>query len=150
MIRENIYSAVFAYWSGLTIGGNPAFKTATRKLTVWENVAAEDQPALLQLQKSETVNKPKGLPARWVLSVELYLYVHTGASNDNSLIASQILNPLLDAVEAAITIDDVMNSACTLGGIVSHCYIDGAVEVFEGNLGDQAACIIPITVVVPT
>jgi len=56
---------------------------------------------------------------------------------------------LMDAIEAALVIDDRSNDACTLGGIVSHCFIDGAVEIFEGNLGDQLVAIVPITVVVP-
>jgi len=150
MTRENIYSAIFAFWSNLTIGGSPAFKLATRKLQDWEKVEAEDQPALLQLQRRETVSKPRGLPAKWTLSLDLYLYVHTGAVNDPNVNPSQLFNPLMDAIEAAMAIDDVGNNAVTLGGVVSHCYIDGAVEIFEGNLGDQLVAIIPITVVVPT
>ena len=150
MIRENIYAAIFAFWSGLTVGGSPAFKFATRKLKTWEDVEAENQPALLQLQRRETVTKPRGLPAKWTLSIDLYLYVHTGALMDTDIVPSQLLNPLMDAIEGAMTIDDMSNDACTLGGLVSHCYIDGAVETFEGNLGDQAVMIIPITVVVPT
>jgi hypothetical protein len=150
MIRENIYAALFEFWSSLTVGGSPAFKLATRKLKTWEDVEAEDQPALLQLQRRETVTKPRGLPAKWTFSIDLYLYVHTGAITDTNVVPSQLLNPLMDAVEAALTIDDKANDACTLGGLVSHCFIDGAVETFEGNLGDQAVMIIPLTVVVPT
>ena len=150
MTRESIYAAVFAFWSGLTVGGSPAFKTATRSAKVWENVAAEDQPALLQLQRSESVTKPRGLPAKWTLSLDLYLYVHTNQINDPATTASQLLNPLMDAIESALTIDDLSNDACTLGGLVSHCYIDGAVQTFEGNLGDEAVMIVPVTIVVPT
>jgi len=149
MTRETIYAAIFTFWSNLTIGGAPAFKLATRKLKLWEEVEPEDQPALLQLQRHETVTKPRGLPAKWTLSLDLYLYVHTGATSDPSVVPSQLYNPLMDAIEAAMVIDDVGNNAVTLGGIVSHCFIDGAVEIFEGNLGDQLVAIVPITVVVP-
>lgn len=150
MIRENIYAGIFAFFSALTVGGSPAFKKATRQLKVWENVEPEDQPALLMLQKSESCSKPRGLPAKWTLSIDLYLYVHTGSQYDPDIVPSQLLNPLMDAIEASLTLDDVSNNACTLNGLVSHCFIDGVVEIFEGNLGDQAVCIIPITVVVPT
>ena len=147
--RETIYASVFAFWSNLTVGGSPAFKLATRKLKMWEDVEPEDQPALLQLQRRETVERPRGMPAKWTLSLDLYFYVHTGASNDTDIVPSQLFNPLMDAIEAAMVVDDVGNNAVTLGGIVSHCFIDGAVEIFEGNLGDQLVAIIPITVVVP-
>lgn len=150
MTRETIYAALFTFWANLTVGGSPAFKTATRSAKVWENVASEDQPALLQLQRTESVNKPRGLPAKWTLSIDLYLYVHTNQINDPATTSSQLLNPLMDAIESALVIDDLSNDACTLGGLVSHCFIDGTVEVFEGNLGDEAVMIIPITVVVPT
>ena len=147
MVRENIYASVFAFFSALTVGGSPAFKTATRKLRTWEDVPSEDQPALLQLQVGETIAKTKGLPAKWTLSIELYLYVHTGQLTDTTLVASQLLNPLIDSVVNSLTIDDINNDACTLGGLVSHCYISGTIRTFEGNLGDQAACIIPINLV---
>ena len=150
MIRETIYAALFAYFSGLTDGSNPLFKTATRKLKVWEGVEFESQPALLQLQRQETSVKQRGLPYNWSLSIDLYMYVHTGAMNDPDIVPSQLINPLLDAVEASLRIDDLSNNTCTLGGLVYHAYIDGSVEIFEGNLGDQSVAIIPITVVVPT
>jgi len=148
--RENIYAALFAYFSGLTDGMDPLFKTATRKLKVWEDVEPEDQPALLQLQSRESCERIRGLPSKWNLSIDLYLYVHTGAINDPDTTPSQLINPLIDAIEASIVVDDFANNACTLGGLVYHAYIDGTVEMFEGNLGDQACVIIPITVVVPS
>ncbi len=150
MTREAIYAALFAKWTALTVGGTPLFVTATRKLQVWENVAAEDSPALLQSQRRETVSRQRGLPSRWTLGVDLFLYVHTGALNDPNIVPSQLLNPLMDAIEAALTVDDVAQNACTLGGLVSSCIIDGTVEIFEGTLGDEAVCIVPITIVVPT
>ncbi len=150
MTRETIYAALFAYFSGLTDGGSALFKKATRKLTVWEGVEAEDQPALLMLQKSELCQRQRGLPSKWTLRIDLYLYVHTGAMNDPDLIPSQIFNPLMDAIEASVAIDDLSNNTCTLGGLVYHTFIDGDVEVFEGNLGDQAVVIVPITVLVPS
>ena len=149
MNRETIYAGIFKFWSDLTVGGAPLFKTATRKLTTWEGVEPESQPALLQLQRQESVTRPRGLPPKWTLSIDLYLYVHTGAQNDPSIVPSQLLNPLIDAIEAAMVIDDLSNNACTLGGLVSHAFFDGAVEIFEGNLGDQAVAILPISVVVP-
>ena len=144
MTREPVYASMFSFFSGLTAGGSPLFKTATRKPDTWENVAPEDQPALLLRQKTETAKRRKGFPTVWTLESDLLVYVHTGAQNDPSLVAAQILNPLLDAIEASIAVDDISNDACTLGGRVSHCAIEGPIEIFLGNLGDEATAIVPL------
>lgn len=146
MTRETIYAAVFAFFSGLTAGGSPLFKTATRKLSTWDGVSPEDQPALLMQEQSESVTRVKGQPSIWRLSIKLFLYVHTGANNDPTIVPAQILNPLLDAIQASLAIDDVSNNACTLGGLVSHCAIEGTVERFQGDMGDEAVAIVPITI----
>lgn len=148
MNREPLYAALFAFFQGLTVGEAPAFRTATRRLDTWENVGKEDQPALLMQQRRESANYRKGLPTIWSLDVALYVYVHTGADNDKTLIPSQILNPLLDAIENSLAIDDPSNNACTLGGLVSHCAISGGVEIFQGNLGDEEVAIVPINILV--
>jgi hypothetical protein len=150
MIREDIYAAVFAFFAGLTTDDERAFKTATRKVTTWDCVAPEDQPALLMTQESEEATRVRGLPTKWVLHIKLWLYVHTGANNDPDVVPSQVLNPLIDAVEASLVVDDLSNNACTLGGLVSHCAIEGPIQIFQGDLGDQEVAIIPLVVVVPT
>lgn len=144
MTREPIYAAVFAFFAALTAGGSPLFKTATRRAQTWDTVAPEDQPALLQMQRREVANFRKGLPTIWTCEITLYLYVHTGTNNDPDVTPSTLLNPLLDAIVGALTIDDLSNNCCTLGGLVSHCAVEGAIEIFEGNQGDQAVATIPI------
>ena len=129
---------------------SPLFVTATRKLKHWEDVQPDGQPALFQLQRHEQVVRKPGLPPRWELGLDLYLYVHTAGNLDPDVIPSQLMNPLLDAVESSFVVDDPQGNRVTLGGLVYNCYIDGAVEIFEGNLGDQAVAILPITVLVPT
>jgi hypothetical protein len=146
MNREPIYAAVFAFFSALTVGGAPAFKTATRKVKTWEEVAPEDQPALLLLPRREPAQRKKGLPTIWTIEADLLLYVHTNAQIDPDIVPHQILNPLLDAIEASLAIDDVMNNACTLGGLVSHCAIEGAIEINLGSLGDEAVAIVPLSI----
>lgn len=144
MTREPIYQAIFQFFAALTAGGSPLFKTATRKAQLWDGVAPEDQPALLQLQRRETAQYRKGLPTIWRCEITLYLYVHTGTADDPVIVPSQLINPLVDAIADALTVDDLSNNCCTLGGLVSHCAIEGAVEIFEGNQGDQAVATVPI------
>jgi hypothetical protein len=144
MTREPLYQAVFEFFAALTQGATPAFVTATRKATTWENVAPEEQPALLMRQVVEKANYRKGLPTIWTCSTALMLYVHTGAQNDDTVIPALLLNPLVDLIEAAIKVDDFSFNTATLGGLVSHCAISGDIQYFEGTMGDEAVAVIPI------
>jgi hypothetical protein len=145
MIREDIDAKVFEFFAALG-AENTLFRTATRKAKVWEDVAPEDQPALLMRKRRENAVRRKGFPTRWTFNYDLLLYANTGATKDPEAVPSQILNPLVDAIEAALAVDDASNEACTLGGIVSHCAINGDIEIHEGVLGDEGVAIVPIEV----
>lgn len=126
---------------------SPLLRTASRRLKTWDQVGQEDQPALFFAETGEDWQQLKGLPVKRTMSVEVYLYVFTGA--DSSLAPSQVLNPILDALEAAIGPD-----ACgyqTLGGLVSHAWIDGKVSIAEGAQGQgmQAIAMLPVSILVP-
>ena len=145
MTRETIYAALFAL-----ISGKAPFITTSRVLKHWNDVGPEEMPALFQVQKTEEKKQQRGTPAIWTLRTDLYLYVHTNAQQlGGSITASQLLNPLLDAVTGAFAIDDLSNNVCTLGGMVSHAWIDGAIETSEGQLGDHEIAIVPVAVLVP-
>src|ERR1043166_5451907 len=117
--RESIYAALFDLAADAA-----GFVTAERRLRHWSDVAPAEQPALFMAQKSETAAiKALGAPTRWSPPVEPYLYAH---SNDPRLSPATILNPLLDAVEAALA------SAATTGvqdlglpAMVQHAAITG-------------------------
>jgi hypothetical protein len=138
--REPIYAALF----GL-IESAADFAVVDRRLRHWSDVSPAEQPALFMAQKTETAAvKTLGAPIVWTLSVDLYLYAH---SSDPYLAPATILNPLLDAVEAALA-----PSAATglqdlgLPAQIQHAYISGKIETDEGVLGDQAVAIIPVEI----
>ena len=113
-----------------------------RRLRHWSDVAPAEQPALFMAQKSEQASVRKlGAPTVWTLAVDLYVYTH---SSDPYLAPATVLNPLLDAVEAALA-----PSAATgvqdlgLPSQVQHAYISGKIETDEGVLGDHAVAIVP-------
>ncbi|HZT51919.1 MAG TPA: hypothetical protein VFA22_08300 [Stellaceae bacterium] len=140
MNREPIYAALFARLAGA--GG---FRTMSRRLRHWSAVEAAEQPALFQVQKRETAQQADGSPTVW--RAELDLYVYCQAPDDETAPAS-VLNPLLDAIEAALEPAgaDLALGAQTLGGLVRHCRIAGAIETDEGALGGQAVAIVPIEI----
>jgi hypothetical protein len=138
--REPIYAALF----GL-IETAADFAVVDRRLRHWSSVLPAEQPALFMAQKSELASvRTLGAPTVWTLSVDLYVYAH---SSDPYLAPATVLNPLLDAVEAALA-----PSATTgiqdlgLPAIVQHAYISGKIETDEGVLGDQAVAIVPLEI----
>lgn len=144
--RETVYAALFALLSNVD-----GFVTYSRRLKHWSNVIAEEQPALFQVQGHQAPQQTgRGIPPKWLLRAELYVYVNAG--KDSSVVPAISLNKLLDSIEAALkpsTGTDLMQNVQTLGGIVSHCWLDGEIEVFDGALGEQSIAIVPISILVP-
>ena len=138
--REPIYAALFA-----RVASAAQFVTTGRRLRHWSGMAPAEQPALFMTQKSEVAAvKTLGAPTVWTLLVEFYLYAH---SSDPYLSPATVLNPLVDAVEAALA------PAATTGlqdlglpSMVQHAMISGKIETEEGVLGDQAIAIIPVEI----
>ena len=139
MNREAIYAALFAKLSAI-----PGFNTSSRKLKHWSDVPQSDQPALFVVQKHETGKNTRGIPTKWSLSATVYVYAN---SNNSDVAPSQISNPLVDAIEAALAPD--FTGFQTLGGLVSHAWIEGTIETSEGVLGDQEVVIIPVDMLAP-
>ena len=139
MNREPIYAALFAKVSAI-----PGLVTVSRRLRHWDDVPDVEQPALFQVQKRELQVPRKGLPAKVTFECELYLYANSG--NDMSTTPATLINPLMDAIEQALKPD--VNGFQTLGGTVSHCWIEGEILGDEGYLGPQGVQIIPVKILV--
>ena len=140
IIREAIYSAL---WS--MAAGAANFASANRRLRHWADVAAPEQPALFMSEKGgHAVTKALGGPTIWTLYADFYVYVH---SNDPYLAPAMLLNPLIDALEAALAPSPATGiQNLGLPAMVQHAYIAGKVETDEGVLGDQAIAIVPVEI----
>lgn len=138
--RETIYAALFARAAGAA-----AFATTARRMRHWSTLAPVEQPALYMRQKTETAAiKALAAPTVWTLGVELYLYVH---SSDPYAPPVGALNPLIDAVEAALAPPPATGlQDLGLPNMVRHAYIAGRVEINEGGLRDQAVAVIPVEI----
>jgi hypothetical protein len=138
--REPIYAALFA-----RVGGAAHFVTVARRLRHWSGLTPAEQPALFMRQKTEIAAVTTlGAPPVWTLIVDLYLYAHAG---DPFVAPSTVLNPLIDAVEAALA-PLAATGLQNLGvpAMVQHAYIVGKIETDEGVLRDQAVAIIPVEI----
>ncbi len=139
MNREQIHVALFALLSGAA-----GFVTISRKLKHWADVSAVEQPALFQAHRGEVgTNTVRGAPTQWQIGFDIYVYANTSA--DPSASPSTLMNPLLDAIQAALA-PSAVSGVQTLGGLVHRCWISGRIESDEGTLGDQGVLIIPIDI----
>jgi hypothetical protein len=138
--RETIYAALW------TLGAGAArYARADRRLRHWSGVAAAEQPALFMSEKGgRAAIKRLGAPIVWTLYADFYIYVH---SSDPYLAPGTVLNPLIDALEAALAPSPATGiQNLGLPEMVQHAYIAGKVETDEGILGDQAIAIVPVEI----
>lgn len=138
--REPIYAALFSL-----AAGSAGFVVAARRLRHWSDVTPAEQPALFMRQRTEIAAVAAlGAPTVWTLAVELYVYAH---ASDPYVAPAMMLNPLVDAIEAAlapIAVTGVQDLG--LPAMVQHAYIAGKIATDEGVLRDQAVAIIPVEI----
>jgi hypothetical protein len=140
IVRESIYAALWALGAGAA-----SYASVNRRLRHWAAVAPAEQPALFMAEKGgHAATKALGAPLVWTLYADFYVYVH---SSDPYLAPAMILNPLLDALEAALAASPATGiQNLGLPAMVQHAYISGKVETDEGVLGDQAIAIVPVEI----
>jgi hypothetical protein len=140
IIRETIYGALWALGAGAA-----RFTSASRRLRHWTDVAPAEQPALYMGEKGgQATIKKLGAPIVWTLFAEFYIYAQ---SSDPYLAPGAILNPLIDALEAALAPSPTTGiQNLGLPAMVQHAYIAGKIQTDEGVLGDQAIAIVPVEV----
>ena len=140
IIRESIYAALWGLGTGAA-----RFASANRRLRHWTDLAPIEQPALFMSEKGgDAAIKRLGAPIVWTLHAEFYVYVH---SSDPYIAPGTILNPLIDALEAALAPSPTTGiQNLGLPEMVQHAYIAGKIETDEGALVDQAIAIVPIEV----
>jgi hypothetical protein len=108
----------------------------------------ERLPCLLVWEQNEE-NKHKGLgipPTRtWEAWIVVYFMNPT-----NDIAGATIINPILDAIEAALA-PDIVTSKQTLGGLVSHAWIEGPVTKSLGDVDTEGfgGAVIPVRMLIP-
>ena len=139
--RETIMQALFDL---LNTPGT--YKTSSRRLKFWQDVTA--QPALfVRHVGDEVMPRATRIPGKLVIEAEAWVYSKGGADPDVAPETS--LNALLDSIEAAIQ-PAAAQEVQTLGGLVTHCWIEGKIELHPGDIGGQAIAVVPIRMLVPT
>ena len=142
MNREAIITALFT-----RVSAAAEFVTSSRRLKLWSSLSAGEKPAVFLVERSDAyVRGSEAVPEMVTMHAELFIY--TDAGQDQSVIPSTILNNLIDAVDDALKAD-ALTGKQTLGGLVSHCWIEGRVMKDAGDLDGQGVAVIPIKILVP-
>lgn len=136
--REAVFAALMDRLQGV-----PGLVTVSRRLQHWNDTPPTQQPALFVQQSGETVIRQPRQPAKRTTNCNLIIYFRI----DNNAMPGAVINPILDAIEAAFAPDDPIQNICTLGGVVDACRIEGAIQVDEGTLDNQGVASVPIHIV---
>lgn len=156
--RNQIFEALFALVStGEGAPGSPALSWGpdpdqrplwtSRRVRMWDDLPAK--PALCQLEPFESMKKTRGMPYRWTLDAEWWVFHEEGSKGD-SVIPTIITNDIVDALEAALSPPAFeIDERQTLGGLVYDCYIEGQIVKVAGDIVGQALICVPIKILVP-
>lgn len=156
--REAVYGALFGLLEGITFDVNPSgppnilhFKERTRKIVLFSDVPAKEQPWIGQAEHNENSTQVTNLPYKrtWAASWMVY--------HQASAIPKQIgtiwNNQIIDALEAALapkpTDPGFLENRNTLSGLVHHCFIEGEIFKDPGDIDKQALIVVPIKLLVP-
>jgi hypothetical protein len=142
MNRETIVSALFAL-----VSASAPFATASRRLRLWSSVPSSEKPALFLAERGDNyVRGSESVPEAVTLQLEIYIYIDAG--KDQSIVPASALNPLIDAVDAALA-PSPLTGLQTLGDLVSHCWIEGKIMKDAGDLDGDGVAVIPVRILVP-
>lgn len=135
MNRELIYSSLFEKLKAVS-----GVVVSSRILRHWADVPRQEQPAIFMAQAGQTAIRTTGLPTKWMLMADVYVY----ASRSESEIPGTILNNLIDAIENSLEPSLEGVTVQTLAGVVEYCRIVGSIDTDEGTLGEQSVAIIHV------
>lgn len=154
--REDIYAALLTQ---LETAGT-TFQTYTRRWkSTWDDPAARLAllPMLVQWEQMENViwgNRGIGPLRTLEITLELYAKIPdvfgTPGVPDKTTSGSSVLNPLIDAVEAALQ-PPAGDELQTLGGLVFDCRLEGAVIKVMGDEDPSGLCgaLVPVRILIP-
>ena len=139
-LQARLATAVFA----TLVNGATTWKTISRKLVLFSDCPLTQRPALYITDHKENWSyQSENTPERRTIDVDLFIY-----TNAKSVAAPAAdLNTILDAIDAALAPN--FTGKQTLGGVVSHCRIDGAVLKDPGDIDGDGFLWVPLKILGP-
>ena len=126
------------------VNGKTSFVSISRRLKLWADVPKSLRPAMFITEhREQQAYQNEALQAKTTLNVDLFIYID---ASDMNAVPAISLNVIMDAIEAALAPAPMDNNRQTLGGMVSHCRIDGQVMKDPGDLDGDALLWVPLKI----
>lgn len=152
--REAIWAALFAYFRQQL--GNQFVSMGRKHIPPGKvGLSIPNQPAFFQVAGKEThiPQKPPGFPPKLVLQGWLIVYAYGPMVNENigqeTVLGETVMNGFLKAIDDVMQPDNMQTGKFTVGGLVTHCWIEGETKLDPGIFGAQMAALLPINILVP-
>jgi hypothetical protein len=165
---EPIATALFAKLNAALVPG--VFRYTSRRLLIWEDLLQSiqlgsvpfQQPAMFLFDgvgfgggRIKVEQRGRGRPPVRIMSKTIVIYAQlpgagTPAGRDATTPGGTVFGPLQEAVENVFLQVDSEN-ALTLGGLVSHCWIEGDCHWVTADIdpGGQGMMTIPVQIMLP-
>jgi hypothetical protein len=141
--RETVMAALFARLQGI-----PGILTTSRRMTLPGAVLPGDLPRLMLWEQLERGANITGQPAKRAWEAWIVIVF---ANDDPTVPGATIINPMLDAIEAALKIDDYGRNVCSLGGLVHYARIEGTIVKETGDTDPTGlgGAVVPVKIMPP-
>lgn len=144
--RKQIANALLSLVSGAYAWKN----TPSRHLKLWSDVPRDQRPACFLFEGGEDPDVYSGgqdINPKRTMMVNIFVYTN---ANDPSLVPSDQLNDILDALDAAFAAArDPMTGRATLGGLVHACRIEGTILKDPGDIDGEGMLKVPVKIILP-
>jgi hypothetical protein len=141
---EQVYAALFALLTSATFANGLTFETASRVVVEPAEVPPANQPALLlypgPLDADQREQKLFGV-TKWTFTALAMIYIQANSQvSDPTPLPATLANYFIWGIQNVLT--SQLGKRITLGGLVDHCWIQGAVVPQVVN--EQMTISIPI------
>ena len=127
------------------------FETYSRRVKLYSDVPAQQQPACFQAEHATTEGQVSGMPYKTVLEASWLIYQCVG--RDARALGVVENNVILTGVRSALAPTPLdpgfADRRNTLGGLVYHCFISGRIFKDPGDIDKQGMMVVPIKLLVP-
>ncbi len=150
MQRDPIYATLLAQLTAL-MAAPYNVAVVSRGFVPWD--AADTQPAIYVVPVTESGEYKRGLPTKWLLKIDIYVYVRWTDSVQQGVTALAQIMDGIDATLSPLGVNGGIRSdngfVNNLGGLAVYCALSGSADISGGFLNQsQTVARMPVEVMV--